>query len=163
MDVFVILWCFKVFPTGYEWHCSGRRINCMGSGKNICIYIIQITYPSEHFQQRKWNYFFLLVHEHWWILCGYVVFSLKKRLWCIMFQKQIVETVGHCICKNYNYKGGWSPTTFVIGDKEMSVPIGQQDNIWWVLGFLSSIGRQRLGLPIRAYEMQWLKTLFRNI
>ena len=45
----------------------------------------------------------------------------------------------------------------------MSVPIGQQDNIWWVLGFLCSIGRQRLGLPIRAYEMQWLKTLFRNI
>ena len=121
MDFFIlILWCFKVFPTGYEWHCSGRRINCMGSGKNICIYIIQITYPkyiciyiiqirypSEHFQQRKWNYFFLLVHEHWWILCGYVVFSLKKRLWCIRFQKQIVETVGHCICKNYNYKGGW--------------------------------------------------------
>ena len=70
-----------------------------------------------------------------------------------MFQIQIVEAVGHCICKNYNYKVGWS----------QSVPIGQQDNIWWVLGFLCSIGRQRLGLPIRDYEMQWLKTLFRYI
>ena len=74
----------------------------------------------------------------------------KKRLWRIMFQKQVVEAVGHCICKNYNYKVGWS----------QSVPIGQQDNIWWVLGFLCFIGRQRLGLPIRDYEMQWLKTLF---
>ena len=71
----------------------------------------------------------------------------------MLFQIQIVEAVGHCSCKYYNYKVRWS----------QSVPIGQQDNIWWVLGFLCSIGRQRLGLPIRAYEMQWLKTLFRNI